>query len=114
MVIKPEISKLVKSAGITPTGIRKISANVDDALVDKLEEAGLSIDELLQELSSVIRTEEGAVRLQAIKTALQAHKIDSEPEKQGTTVNIIINDPSSPANVQVVNPILLPRQLEIK
>lgn len=73
-----------------------------------LEENNLSPQELLDNLSSMVRSgETDGIRMRAIETGLKLNGLlDKDNEKSEFNVTIIIND----GEIGSVNPILIPRQ----
>jgi hypothetical protein len=110
-LIRPEVSSLLRNAGITRNGIHALAApNENGNVSDKLDAAGLSIEFCFDSLRAIIEGgDSDTVKLNSIKTALEAHKVMKGDTPAGTVVNIIIQDPEN-ANI-AVNPILIPRQL---
>jgi uncharacterized Zn-binding protein involved in type VI secretion len=105
-LVKPEITQLLRSAGISRGGIRAVTDG-DASISDRLANAGLSIEECFDELRGIITNgDSDTVKLNGIKMVLEAHKVMKGDSVVGTTVNIIINDSS-----ETINPMFLPRQL---
>lgn len=94
-----QMKKVLEASGIKP---RK-QAN----LKETLDAAGLSVEEIAQELSSFSRSAESeAIRFRAIETAAKMQNMLSDDVvKQAPSVTIIIKDISAVE----VNPILFPR-----
>ena len=111
MLIKPEISAVLRSAGITRNGLQPNFTDSNDSVSSKLDAAGLSVQECFESLRMIVDGgDTDTVKLNAVKTALEAHRImKGDGGSLGTQVNIIINDPHGPS--MNVNPILLPREL---
>lgn len=111
-LIKPEINSLLRSAGITRNGIHKVDElNEQASISEKLDAAGLSVVDLFLDLKGIINAgDSDTVKLNAIKTALEAHKVMKGDAPQGTVVNINIIDNSDNSTTSI-NPMLLPRQL---
>lgn len=113
-LIRPEIHQVLRNAGITRNGggnLPNFTSNGDNGVSEKLNAAGLSIEECFSLMRDVIdSTEVDTVKINTIKMALEAHKVMSKDSSSaGPQINIIINDPQN-AHLDV-NPILLPRQL---
>lgn len=112
-LMKPEIQKVLRAAGLA-----KEASNPDTPLSEKLDAAGLSVDELLEELAHLAKNSGNeALRLKAVETSLKAHGALKDSAPQVPSFTIVIQDsggqlPSqSPETNSTVNPILLPRQL---
>lgn len=108
-LIKPEITSLLRTAGITSGGLRALrnGGESDASISEKLDAAGLSVIECFDSLRDIILSgDSDTVKLNAVKTALEAHRIMKGDVAVGTQVNIIINDDSTS-----INPMLIPRQL---
>lgn len=106
-LIKPEIAQLLRTAGINSRGSYPLEDSGGDSISSKLDSAGLSIMECFGDLRNIITTgDSDTVKLNAIKTVLEAHRVMKGDPAVGTVVNIIIND-----NSTSINPMLLPRQL---
>ncbi len=110
-LIKPEVQKVLRAAGLL-----KESAPVGEetTVVDKLNGAGLSIDEVLEELANLaLRSGNEGIRHRALQDTLKLHGALKESAPAAPSFTIVIQPsgfPTSPV-VQDVNPILLPRQL---
>lgn len=89
---------------LRPEPIRK---EATESLASLLEKNNLTPDEILDQLSSQMRSsDQASVRLQAAKIGLQLNGLlDSEERKQDFNVTIIIND----SEFGSLNPILIPR-----
>ena len=111
-LIRPEIQAVLRKAGLS----KELSGTAEPGgIVERLEAAGLSLDEVLEELATLVKNSGNeAIRLNAAKIALQAHgtlKESSSVVNPSFTV-IIENAPAGNAKfTQGVNPIVLPRQL---
>jgi hypothetical protein len=108
--MRPEIQQILRTAGL----VKESESKPNQSLSDRLNAAGLSLDELLEELSLVAKTSgNDGLKLRALETALKAHGALKENSPQVPSFTIIIQDGNSPqSNIpQGVNPILLPRQL---
>lgn len=94
-----QIHRVLGEAGLT--------AKPEASLKELLESNGLGANEVLQELSFVMKgSENPSARMTAIKTAAQLNGLlANEDGVNIPIVNIIINDPE----FVNVNPILLPR-----
>ena len=109
-LMRPEIQQILRTAGL----VKESESKPNQSLSDRLNAAGLSLDELLEELSLVAKTSgNDGLKLRALETALKAHGALKENSPQVPSFTIIIQDGNSPqSNIpQGVNPILLPRQL---
>lgn len=88
----------------------KASLRENQSVEDLLDEASLSKEELLLNLSSIMRSgETDAVRLRALEGALRLHGLLSSTKESSTepavAVQIIIQD----GDFSGLNPILIPR-----
>jgi hypothetical protein len=95
--IDPEINRVLEEAGIS------VPKKADASLTDKLERAGLGLEEILQELSSLSsRSDSDHLRLRAAELALKLHKVLNTNETQAPpTINIIIQSPSGGEHVNM-------------
>jgi hypothetical protein len=106
-LIRPEIQKVLREAGIS----QDRDTSEPQTLTEKLDAAGLSLDNVLGQLSTVAETTGNeALRVRCLETALKAHGALKETAPAIPSFTIVIND-SSPSPQPSVNPILLPRQL---
>ncbi|MGH7239549.1 MAG: hypothetical protein ACREHG_05730 [Candidatus Saccharimonadales bacterium] len=105
-ILKPEIQKVLQSAGL-PTQ----NSDFDQAL----EFAGLSDTEILGQLSHEMSNgDTSASRIRAVELALKAkRRLTDNAGAQIPSVTIVINDAfgDGSANTQRVNPILIPRKV---
>lgn len=115
-LIRPEIQQVLRSAGLLPSE-EKSSRGNSSTLVEKLDAAGIGLDETLEQLAFVAK-ESGneSLRVRCLETILKAHGALKESAPAIPSFTIVINgSPSSSvesANIpQGINPILLPRQL---
>lgn len=104
-LIKPEIQNVLRAAGLE----REPSSGT---LSDKLDLAGLSEDQICEELSQ-IATSSGneAIRLRALELALKTKGALKETPPQIPSFTIVIQSASSqsPQSDPQVNPIFFPR-----
>jgi hypothetical protein len=115
--MKPEIQQLLRNAGVIPES-RTLGSN-ENSLTDKLDAAGLSLEETLDELANLAkRSGNEGIRLRALESSLKAHGALKETTPPIPSFTIIIQPSSSSTPQQQssfippgVNPILLPRQL---
>jgi len=119
-LINPEIQELLRQAGLQEPG--KVSKD-GRTVGEKLDAAGLSLDETLEELHFVVKNSGNeALRVRCLETIMKAHGALKESAPAPPSFTIIIqensaiqNPTSTPATNQQtlkgVNPILLPRQL---
>lgn len=117
-VIKPEIQKILRQAGLAPE-----ASNSETPLTEKLDGAGMNIDEAVEELVNLARNAgNDNIRLNALRDVLKLHGALKETAPVAPSFTIVINESSLPSqNPQLdqkptgvpsgVNPILLPRQL---
>jgi hypothetical protein len=111
-LIRPEIQQVLRSAGLL--GEEKTSSS-KGTLAEKLEAAGIGLDETLEQLAFVAK-ESGneSLRVRCLETILKAHGALKETTAAPPSFTIVINGstPTESPNIpQGVNPILLPRQL---
>lgn len=113
-LIKPEIQKALRSAGLaSQLDDHDSSDNDKSPFENQLERAGLGLEDTLNELANISKTSVSEhLKLRSIETVLKLHQVLKEsPATQIPQINIIINDSSSSALINDVNPIFLPRQL---
>src|SRR5215475_7328318 len=109
-IIKPEIQKVLRTAGLVEES--NPQGSVDESLIN----AGLDNESLAEELTGLaLRSNNENLRLRAIETALKVKGALKETAPQVPSFTIVIQN--SPASVspdlnstQGVNPILFPRQ----
>jgi hypothetical protein len=110
-LIRPEIQQVLRNAGLL--GEEK-SKSGGRSLTDRLDDAGLGLDDTLEQLAFVAK-ESGneALRVRCLETILKAHGALKESAPAAPSFTLVINgSPSDSANIpQGINPILLPRQL---
>lgn len=114
-LISPEIQAVLREAGLLESAGDK---NKKDSrpLSEKLDAAGLGLDETLEELAIVVKgTGNESLRVRCLETVLKAHGALKETPTASPSFTIVINGaPPLNPNLQIptgVNPILLPRQL---
>lgn len=105
-LINEEIKKVVpmRSANATATQVGAVPVE----LAKLLEDSNLTAEEVLENLSSMMRSgETDAVRMRAIEKGLELNRLTNTKDNTGAqfVVNINILDPNRPD----VNPILFPR-----
>jgi hypothetical protein len=113
-LIRPEIQQVLRQAGVLQE--KKQTSSSENTLVEKLDAAGLSLEEILEELSTAAKTSGNeSLRLRALETALKAHGALKETAPLPPSFTIIIDNSGSTQQSSTlplgVNPILLPRQL---
>lgn len=114
-LIRPEIQNVLRSAGLLDSKKKGASAE-ETTLIEKLNDAGLSLEEILENLAFTAKesANEG-LRVRCLETALKAHGAlkDTTPPVPSFTIVIQEAGAGSPGqpSVQGVNPILLPRAL---
>jgi len=113
-LMRPEVQKVLRSAGL----IAEKQAESDSPISEKLDAAGLSLENTFEGLSQIaLSSGNEALRLRALETSLKAHGALKEIAPPIPSFTIIIQpsatgSSSSVAGIPVgVNPILLPRQL---
>lgn len=78
----------------------------------KMNEAGMSVDELLISLRDTVEgADSSSVKLRAIDTALKLHGVLKDQVAPPPLVNIIIADPNPLKAEGGLNPILIPRKV---
>lgn len=121
-LINQNIQKILREAGLdssaTTNETKKTSSKEQTDLEIKLEAAGLSLDDVLNDLSYIARQGGSeAIRLRALENALKAHGVNKDQPPAVPTINIIINDSKvadSQNDFNGINPILIPRKLHKK
>lgn len=105
LITPSQIHKVIK-AEIAPSD-RAAEKQTLTKLSKLLEDANLTAPEVLENLSSMMRSgESDGVRLRAAETALKLNGLlDSDTEKNQFSVQIIIKD----SQFASINPILIPR-----
>ncbi len=118
-LMRPEVQEVLRAAGLAPGATSKDTR----PLTEKLDAAGLSLDETLEELAIILKsTGNDSLRLRAAETVLKAHGALKESQPAAPSFTIVIQESlGNGALVQPlpgvenipngVNPILLPRQL---
>jgi hypothetical protein len=118
-LINQNIQKILREAGLAQDSQEeskvKTSNKEQTDLEIKLEAAGLSLDDVLADLSYIARQGGSeAIRLRALENALKAHGVNKDQPPAVPTINIIINDSkvtSSQNDFDGINPILIPRKM---
>lgn len=103
-LIRPEVKRVLQEAGIEkePTG---------GTISDKFAQAGLSDDDIAQELADLARhSTNEPLKLRALETVAKIRGALKETPPSVPTFNIIIQSASPSSEVPSVNPILFPRQ----
>lgn len=105
-LMRPEVQNVLRAAGL-----EKESSNPEETISGKLDRAGLSQDEIAEELAHLAKNSGNEVlRLRALETGLKAHGALKETAPQIPTFNLIIQSASPSKEVPSVNPVLFPRQ----
>ena len=110
-LIKPEVQKVLRAAGLLK---ESVPVGDETTVVDKLNGAGLSIDEVLEELANLaLRSGNEGIRHRALQDTLKLHGALKESTPAAPSFTIIIQPSgfSESPVIKDVNPILLPRQL---
>ena len=105
-LIKPEIQKVLRAAGLSP------DIKDETSLDEKLSQAGLSNYTLAEEITNIaLHSRNDALRLKALETALKVKGAlkDQPPVIPSFTV-VIQNSSPDLSKTGGVNPILFPRQ----
>ncbi len=118
-LMRPEVQEVLRAAGLAPGATK----SDERTLSDKLDAAGLSLEETLEQIAQIINsTGNDALRMRAAETVLKAHGALKETAPAPPSFTIVIQE--SLGNGQIakplagatnlpegVNPICLPRQL---
>lgn len=107
-IINPEIQRVLAAAGLPS----RTPESPNSTLKESLDNSGLDITSLLSNLACIIN-ESGSevVKISAIEKALKMHGALKENQAPPPVpINIIINDPGRPEGI---NPILIPRDLNL-
>lgn len=120
-LIRPEVQEVLRSAGILDPEKKTKDGR---GLTEKLDSAGLSLDETLDQLAYITKnTTNETLRLKCIETSLKAHGALKESAPAIPSFTIVIQEAALPGNSSPqevkehlnlpagVNPILLPRPL---
>ena len=118
-LIRPEIQKILRESGLLES--EEVKARKDARpLAERLDAAGLGLDETLEELAMVAKgSGNESLRVRCLETVLKAHGALKESAPSAPSFTIVIQgqavgDPSHTKQANIpdgVNPILLPRQL---
>jgi hypothetical protein len=104
-LLSPNISAALVEAGLS----EKEGAAPD--IKKQLERAGLGTAEILEQLSvEMSQAESSSNRLRAIELGLKVHGLMKETAVALPSITIVINDAEAPKGV---NPILLPREIQV-
>lgn len=109
-LIKPEIQKILRQAGLE----KDRRSKDDTTMEDRLNSAGLDSEAVAEELTALaLRSNNEALRLRALETALKVKGALKEQPTQVPTFTIVIQNSSKNLDeTQGVNPILFPRQVQ--
>lgn len=111
-LMRPEVQKILRAAGL---GTEEKSSSQDSPLAQRLDAAGLSLDDTIDTLASIINsTGNESLKLNAVRDVLKMHGALKETSPAPPSFTIIIQDTSEAPTSGLpsgVNPILLPRQL---
>lgn len=115
-LIRPEIQKVLRSAGLMEEPAGEKTAGEDGTLTDKLNDAGLSLREILENLAYTAKESNNeGLRVRCLETALKVHGAMKDSAPAIPSFTIVIQEsssaPTSDPTIKGVNPILLPRQL---
>jgi hypothetical protein len=118
-LMRPEIQEVLRAAGLAPEATKKDSR----PLSEKLDAAGLSLEETLEELAILVKSSgNDSLRARCLETVLKAHGALKESAPAAPSFTIVIQETLGNGAVAQplqgtekipvgVNPILLPRQL---
>lgn len=110
-LIKPEIQEVLRQSGLMAEK-KQVAAG---SLTEKLESAGLGLEETLEELATILKSSTNeSLRVRIGETVLKAHGALKETAAAPPSFTIVIQGSEAPALAGVpsgINPILLPRQL---
>ena len=118
-LIRPEVQEVLRAAGLAPEASKKDTR----PLSDKLDAAGLSIEETLEELAILVKSSGNeSLRARCLETVLKAHGALKETAPAAPSFTIVIQESLGNGALaqplqgvtnlpEGVNPILLPRQL---
>ena len=108
-LIRPEIQSILRETGISPSAARLGKQSISE----QLDEAGLSISNLLEQLSALsVSSSSDQLKARVLETALKMHGVLKEQAAAPPAITINITDPygQNPS----VNPILIPRAVKPK
>lgn len=110
-ILKPQIATLLREAGLGPRHDSDIGHALDDA--------GLSIVDTLDVLSSIVQNGGSEItKLRAVDLALKVRGLLKDQAAPMPSITVIINDSSAPRGTlgtrgtRGVNPILIPREIK--
>ncbi len=103
-ILKPQIQEALRTAGLT-------RGATEDSTKEALENAGLGLSETLQTIEHLMSNGTPHIQLRAAETVMKAHGLMKDQQAPMPSITIVINDPESSFKV---NPILLPRELNIQ
>lgn len=107
-MIRPEIESVLKEVGL----LKERKEETPKELKEQLNDAGLNLDKTLETVGWLM--ENGAsdiIKLRAAEDALRVHGLMKDQPAAAPVINIIIKDESALA--QEVNPILIPREVQL-
>lgn len=108
-ILSPEVQKALRAAGLTS------DKKSDSSLVEKLGEHSLSLDEVIEELSFLVRnTSNESLKKSALETVLKLHGALKEQAAPLPSITINISDPFSASGAVGINPILIPRKTALR
>jgi hypothetical protein len=110
-LIKPEIQRVLRQAGLSDRPSPEESS--DTSFSSKLDRAGLSTDEIAEELTVLAKSSGNeSLRLRALESAMKAHGILKDiPQGAAPSFTVVIQSaPGAPTEGQdALNRILFPR-----
>jgi hypothetical protein len=111
--MRPEIQAVLRQAGLKKDRVNE-NPDGEGTLSDRLSQAGMSLDEGLEQLVHVAQNSANeSLRLSALDRVLKIHGALKETAPQAPSFTIVIQEGGGAIDnkIQGVNPILLPRQL---
>lgn len=103
-ILKPEIQAALRAAGI--------SKSPNGSLEESLDSSGLTLDSSLSTISQIQEFGGSETsRLRAAELALRARGFLKDQSPTAPSITIVINDPGRQENK--INPILIPREIEL-
>ena|SRR6185436_17618152 len=103
-ILKPQIQQALREAGLD-------NSEKDKGTLESLNNAGLDLSTTLDTVKSIMTYgESDHTKLRAAELSLKAHGLMKDQSSPAPSITIVINDPLSKGGI---NPILLPRELEV-
>jgi hypothetical protein len=107
-LIKPEVQKILKQAGLVKDQNTEIDRTINETLID----AGLSDENIAEELTSLaLHSNNEGLRLRALETALKVKGALKETPPVIPSFTVVINNSNKDlSNTAGLNPTVFPRQ----